>query len=79
MSEPGTGTPLEDEKDLNIITPVTIEKTNEANQSQSEKGDLHMSTETESYKSKQNEDSRKSIEKVIILYSDGKFKEYRQE
>ncbi|MCK4923011.1 MAG: helix-turn-helix transcriptional regulator [Bacteroidales bacterium] len=79
MIEISEGTSLDGMADLKNITPVSTEKTIEEGKSQLRQNDLHLSTDKEGYKSKQNDNSQRSLEKVIILYSDGKFKEYRQE
>ncbi len=79
MIEISEGTSLDGMADLKNITPVSTEKTIEEGKSQLRQNDLHLSTDKEGYKSKQYDNSQRSLEKVIILYSDGKFKEYRQE
>lgn len=66
----------EDQLTYKSKTPEISEKV-ELNSS--EKVDLSISSNQDGYKSNQLEISSKSIDKVIILYSDGKFKEYTQE
>ncbi|MCF8381097.1 MAG: helix-turn-helix domain-containing protein [Bacteroidales bacterium] len=56
--------------------PVNKEKDSENIPNQK---NLHMSNENDVYKSKLLGESSRHVEKVIILYSNGKFKEYSEE
>ena len=79
MIETGESLPLSPENYNHIIPSTTAEKTVIDDSNHQIEKELHISTETKGYISKQPEDSNKSIEKVIILYPDGKFMEYRKE
>lgn len=79
MIETDEELPLITEKDTNVIASTPGEKTDDDNLSRPLHNELQMTADSNSYKSKHTEDSHKSIDKIIILYADGKFNEYRQE
>jgi len=67
------------EEDQQTYKSITSEIPDKVVLKSSDKSPLSNSTEQDGYKSNQVQNDSRSINKVIILYSDGKFKEYSQE